>query len=426
MSEFEVIDSNNIRHCELNLNDNFVGTLLEFKSRLSATKNLKKIYTRILNGVFNGEGFRLPAPWGGGYICSYDSFKFKWSRNVILFQVDGDYIAIVQKYYFIDQIFFFNKRTLLKLNETFEDDQNFCSSLYDDIADFIDNNESLGKIKKPLLSLETNRPFHTYYPILGSLCFINNFVSDKEVFYSKQATSFLDFESFFSWLNRSETLDEVHSTYQIRTECWSFSSMTDKDSEIVEYAKNYKIRDETIESTLDQCDILIWLDLNSEKRSLQNRLSLFERILEHIRERQSQYPITLYLDGLTQPLESRTPKVFDSDKTELEKALTYFSELGITNFIVGSGLNPYEKLKVASKASFFASDAGTASIYPDRFCKIEGIIYKPNGWAAPGHLHFNSTIVPEKYIRNLDNTPPVNCNYLININFSINFFERGQ
>ena len=265
---------------ENEFSSDFINCIASFKSQLKPSEELKQNFIEILKGLFEGNGFRLPHPSRQREkITSFNSCEFRWSRNLVIFKYDDDYLVVIQKYYFIDQLFFYNKKLLLLLNECFESEEKLAKEIQLLVEDGIAQ-EKFGSNSKELeLNLETNRPFHAFYPILGALCFIDRQnINLAEVEYFTSDVSFLNFHDQFSWLVPKTQSTNSDVKFRVRVECWAFAGYTDKDDAVFSNAINQDFRDIELKPLLDKSDKILWLDLNSEKRKLANKIDIFKGV----------------------------------------------------------------------------------------------------------------------------------------------------
>jgi hypothetical protein len=407
IEQFEAYNSEFKSFCVAGL-----ATLTPKKERIDFFKN--SLYESL-----NGKGFSIPSPFYSASIDGYNSFRFRGGRNVIVLGKDDETVLVVQKYYYIDQIYILEKNEIVLLGDTFENTLNLFTELKNEYLRLKTGGKFSEQKHKAILNVETNRPFHAMYPILGALSFINKHINigmPIQCFTGK--SSFYDYSSIFTWI--VELTSKEHN-FMVRAEDWMFSNDLNSDQLIY----NDSINNHHLPSEFDGIKLcnkyILWIDLNSEKRKLKSRNELIYQLLDGSSIRLDENNVIVIFDGLTRQgtKGDRVPFKIDLESLEelkIDKYLTTGFE-----FYHASGLTICQKIKLASNIDFFVSDAGTASMIPDRFCNKSGIVYKPKGWAAPGHVYFNSTMVPEDKVTNCNENNAVNSDYNICPKYLSNF-----
>lgn len=380
-----------------------------------------------LKSVFDDHGFPFPHPFGSELIYGFESFKFKDERNVIILRTDSnEVILVVQKYYYIDQIFFIDRKLLIKLGHIYLEKNQFIADLHKAYLQYENGKTKLDY--SYALDVSSSRPWHSLYSMLGSLNvvytkFVDNYPSIP-IYYGSDIV-FLDYAHYFE---RIETvIKRPDLCVRIEKQCYAWPPY-EVDQILLKKARDTELNLEVafiLEKQVKKKSHnkpIIWIGLAVEKR---RHISFLDAMKKFITMMITVSPDVLFIfDGLTSPIDLETQAVTESfaeDKVVLDKLLEMILPQNI-NYIHGSGLSVKQKLRLADLCDFFISDSGTASIYPDRFSRKVGVTFKPNSWPAGEHQHFNSVAIDQTRIYDIySGKEPVKSDFYIEPNYLASF-----
>jgi hypothetical protein len=390
---------------------------------INPTQFKESFFNKALASVLTEGYFPLPSPFSEAEVFGFWSFNFQGGRNVIVLFDNEKPILIVQKYYLVDQVFLPEDGVVIKLGLVFEDEELLFEKLQVCFNTIREEKrikiESQEPSQEVTLDVSTDRPWHAMYPILGSL---HKILSVTDVASLENIKLYASDSYFFDYTRVFPSTLLVHDRgkLNVRVENWIYSLGDQSlDSRVVEATSNENFGSEIEQKILDaqiNGSPIIWIDLNKEKRSLVNRNDFLKKFLSSI---VSIFSDALFIfDGLTGKSSSTTDKYppFPQDSKELGDLIMFLGES--PNHIHISGFCTAKKLRIANEVNFFVSDAGTASMYVDRFCKKNGVIYKPNKWGAYEHIHYNSSIIHEAHINDVEsNSMGFNTSYEISTTY---------
>lgn len=250
------------------------------------------------------------------------------------------------------------------------------------------------------LNVSQARPYHFFYDYMYGLSFLSSYSSTNFDLYLERHHTFLGEECFQNYKNV-----KIRSDYDLNTICLSKNGFLVMPC--IQYVRTrYDFAFEKLSSKLVSCannqfnknlnnpvfdsNLIVWISLNTEKRSWIEQVEGFANILNKLAEEFGS--IGVLVDGLTFPIcESESDRLIAKKELELFNKLKLLVPASI--FVNMIGMRALEKIYYADKINFFISHYSTDSLYPSAICGKPGVVYSPVSMSSSKSMHVHKNII---------------------------------
>ena len=169
---------------------------------------------------------------------------------------------------------------------------------------------------------------------------------------------------------------------------------------------------------------ILWFGISTDKRSLENQTEILSLLVVEL---EKYHKVCVVVDGWTfaDNSTSNNHKLIESDLNVLQQLQTLAVD---TKFVSLIGTESSKKIAIAQLVDFHVSSAGTGSLWPSRIARKKGVLHTSNAFrevSDKGHVHHNSTYMPECIITDIsnDNAKIDFISYKIDVDKAIDFIK---